>query len=714
MSKWVDRYWRVANYLTVESMYLKNGCHKLDSIQPEDLRDFVSGHWGTCPGINFIYAHLCCYINKYCRDVHLVVGPGHAGNALMANYQIESDATDIIDEDIYWRTEINPSYPGVFYAGGELGYSLAISFGAVLDVSNRLCVCIIGDGEAETGTIAAAWRCKEFMDKNSGFVLPILHLNGYKMGGPALIAKQTDAEICEFFYSLGYEPIVVKGIHADMAAALDFAEQRYCEISEGVHNRWPAIILKTPKGWTAPDYLDIKIENSLKSHKDPLKGISLSHKAKYISRWLKEYDQGDLFDSEGNISREITNFLPPREERLSTAHQRHCRIPLKLPSILEYGIPNSDLSREHQNITVLKDYLSEVIRENTDTFRIVSPDELESNLLGTLSPNCFKTDSGNRVLEILNENICQAWMQGYLQTGRNCLFISYESFMPIITSMIEQYAKWIYQTEKINWRYKAASATYILTSVCWENTYSHQNPSFLNTVLSSQYSFVRVFTPPDANSLLTTLETCLKSENKINIIITSKQRMPQWLDVQEAKQAIRNSIMYWDIFSITKKSPDITVVSSGDYPTRECVEAIRLIKNFKFNVTIRLVFIFELTALGSRDVYPESLSEEEFCDVFGVSPIVFSFHGYPSALKALLFERIMDRKIAILGYDNKSICSEDSVGKLIANKNSRFDIAIEICRFLFEDGKISIDAYNRAVAELQLSMKGLRGNGKNR
>ena len=705
MAELIDRYWRAANYLTVENMYLKEGLHKLKRIQYGDLKEFVSGHWGTCPGINFIYAHLCRYIKVYHRDVQLIVGPGHAGNALIANCQIELEKNcNEKNDSHFFRTETNPAYPGTLYSGGELGYSLAISFGAAIDNPKRLCVCIIGDGEAETGTVAAAWRCKEFMNQRSGLVLPILHLNGYKMGGPSLFSKQTDNELSDFFGSMGYEPFIVDGRHESMIKALDFAEKLYCMISAGQYARWPMIILKSPKGWTAPEYQNIKIENTLRCHKDPLKGVLPIQKIDYISKWLEQYDKGDLFDQDGKISEEISALLPKMEERICMGHARHHRILLNLPDIMQYGISNMNSSYTYHNITILERYLLEVMSRNTNSFRIVSPDELESNLLGSLKV----ADNNNRVLEILNENICQAWMQGYIQTGRNCLMISYEAFMPIIASMIEQYAKWIYQANKISWRYKVASATYILTSLCWENTYSHQNPSIVDTLLACQYPFVKVYTPPDANSLLVTLHECLKAENSINLIITSKQKMPQWIDINRAKQAFHNRIIYWDFFKSVNTTPDINIVAAGDYPARECVKAVRLMEEFELRINIRLVFILELTSLGLRDVYPTAICEDSFFNIFGNGPVVFSFHGYPSIIKSLLFGRRYHHKIAILGYRNKSVYSENSIGKLIINGNSRFDIALKAFQYLVEERKIDRKKYE----QIKIKIERLRNNDK--
>lgn len=548
----IDKYWRACNFLTVSNMYLKSNRFLTRELEDSDLKEFASGHWGTCPGINFIYAHLNRFINQYKRKTQLVIGPGHGGNALLANLQMEDSVSRSfvnieISEDIKIskefssvRTEVTPFCAGTIYDGGELGYSLPVAFGAVLDRPHNLCVCIIGDGEAETGTIAASWNCKELLNNKSGFVLPIIHLNGYRMGEPSLLASRSDKDILLMCEGMGYHPLIVKDSHEDMYRALDCIESIYKKIENGAQERWPILVLRTNKGWTAPDLDGIHIEGTLRAHKNPLRGMDTGEQRRYLTCWLESYQPDELF-IDGKLCEDALSIIPEPEYRLGNTLHRYQKKRLQLPNIDDFMLEHKRYESGYSNICILNAYMGDVIKKNPRIFRIFSPDELQSNLLGELKKTTFDLAETNyeneSVIEILNENVCQGLMQGYNLTGRNGIMVGYEAFMQIISSMVSQYAKWIFQSDKVEWRCKPASMTYLLTSLCWSNTYSHQNPEFINSLLNSEFPFVRIYMPVDANSLLACMEKCLKSEGNINAIIVSKQKMPQWLEPEKAKDS---------------------------------------------------------------------------------------------------------------------------------------------------------------------------------
>lgn len=710
----IDKYWRAANYITVSNMYLKKVIYPLRELKSEEFRECSAGHWGTSPGINFIYAHLNRYVKDFRRVTQLIVGPGHGGNALYANLCLEEN--DIIQDlnkcnnyekhNNLIRTEINPYYPGAVYDGGELGYSLAVAYGTVLDMPGALCVCIIGDGEAETGTISAAWNCKDYFDNSSGFVLPILHLNNYRMGGKSILSEKSDVSLYHMFMGYGYTPIIVHSNHIEMYNAFNEVERLYKEIERGEHSFWPIIILRSPKGWTAPKWNGLDIENTMLAHKDPLKSFEFNSTREYIFHWLKSYNPDELFNPDGTLGKDALAILPQKEQRLGNALQRYKRKKVILPNIERYEIKVLK-GNTYRSITAVRQYLEDVIRLNHHKFRIVSPDELQSNMLASLKTvNCI-TKAGevysiNAVMEILNENICQAWMQGYTLTGRSSLMISYEAFMPIVSSMVSQYAKWLIQSEKIVWREQMNSLTYLLTSVCWENTYSHQNPEFISSILSQQMPFARIYMPVDANSLLAALELSIKSIGRINIIVSAKQKLPQLINLREAKEKIKCGVV--EIADSVHKimSPDIVLVAAGDYPAHECMEARKMLLNQFPELRIRLLLVLELTSVGASEIYPHAISEKDFLSLFTEeTPIVFSFHGFPTAVKMLLFDRLDCERITILGYDNKSYTSDSTLRKMIFNHNSRYDIAMEAIKMLYKHGSISGESQKKACSNIK-------------
>lgn len=722
----IDQYWRAANYLTVAFMYLKDNIFLKRKLRPSDLKEYPSGHWGTSPGINFIVAHLNSFVTRTQRRIQLVVGPGHAGNALFANlllegtlqefYPIQSDQSESFDIDkiqdciAQIRTEGSPYLPGTIYDGGELGYSLPVSFGSILDQPDLLTVCIVGDGEFETGTISSSWRCNRYIGRSSGKVLPIIHLNGYRMGDQSLLSGYSDNEIDLYFKSMGYIARFVHLDHQEMIDSLNWVDYQYKRIEAGMKDAWPVLIFKSPKGCTAPDIEGIQIQETLDAHKNPLRDLSKQEKVIYLQSWLDSYSPEELFNEKGYLKKDITEIIPENKQRIGRTLDRYEHRRLLLPPIEKFSISPTEKSTGYSNISILEKYLLQIMQDNSTCFRIVSPDELKSNLLGKLKNNSNRGQSDNQVMEILNENICQGWMQGYIMTGRNCLMISYESFMSIISSMISQFSKWLYQASKNVWRPHIASLTYILTSLWEENTYSHQNPEFINHLLSSQHDFIRIHMPIDANTLLACLHQCLSSEDQIHVIVVSKQSMPQILEIEDARECVEKRSVEWNFYNSSKKDADLVIVAAGDYPTRECKEGVKILQQYLPDINLKMVSILELTALGNKTLYAQAMSDKSFEHLFSNDiPVIFCFHGYPSIIKSLLFERIAHRKVHVMGYNNQSTKSTNGLNKMILNGVSRYHIVLQACQFLRD--KLSEKKAHEIETRMKISIeKSLKGS----
>lgn len=716
----IDAYWKAANFLTVSTMYLKDNMYIKKRLQNDDLKEFVSGHWGTSPGINFIYAHLNRYISEYRRKMQLVIGPGHAGCALLSNLKLERCTHNVrfhltsesgqysFEEQIREvRTEINPFYPGAIYDGGELGYSLSVSYGAIMDDPDLITVCIIGDGESETGTLSASWVCNNLVGVESGKVLPIIHLNSYKMGGRSLLSYKSDSEISSIFIGMGYDPIIIGNTHEEMYKALNLVEANHFSSQ---NDRAPLIIFRSPKGWTAPACNDVMIEGELISHKNPIAGIrDIKNKKEYIQLWLESYHPDDLFDNDGLLKLNARRIIPKEELKLGNSLLRYKKKILNLPDADDYL--RKDTTGGYRNVAILENYFSDIIKKNPSSFRVVSPDELASNLLGGIKKKELMNKRNNQqrynqVTEILNENICQGLMQGYIMTGRHCIMISYEAFMPIVISMVSQFAKWLFQSQQVHWRSEMSSINYLLTSLCWANTYSHQNPEFINSLLSNNFDFIRIYLPPDANSLLLCTESCLKSKGRINTIIATKQTMPQWLEQKHIEKGLKDGIVHWDwLPNGNLDDVDIVFVAAGDHPVCESLAGIDEVIEYYPDLKFRFLTVFELTSLGSPELYNHALSNRKFHDLFlhGI-PIIFLFHGFPSAVKMLLFDRVESRNLRVLGYINKSFTSTNSLNKSILNECSRYHVALHAAEILFSSGKLDEEAFksikNRLMSKI--------------
>ncbi|MDT9722447.1 phosphoketolase family protein [Paenibacillus sp. ClWae2A] len=717
----IDKYWRASNYLTLVQMYLQDNYLLQERLQEHHVKNIVPGHWGTSPGINFIYAHLNGFITRTKANMSLIIGPGHGACALLANLYLEGTLQRYYPELTFgikgienlsrsfgdingFRTEISPHIPGTIYGGGELGYALAVAHGNVMDNPDLITVCIVGDGEAETGPTAAAWQSHKYLDPvTSGVVLPILHLNGHRMGGPSIMASMTDEELRSYFEGLGYTPYIVLGDHKSMFNAIENSYELILSIKESKKNntiRWPMIILKTQKGWTGVS----SIEGRAISHKNPISDTNSS--VGIIEEWLLSYNPGELFNSNGFLKDEISEIIPKDDYKLGLCLERkNENEELFLPDKNIYSINHGN--KQYKNIEIINDYLGEILSKNKK-IRIMSPDELVSNGLGkilTYTKKAFNRNSPDedtspegKVMEILSEHTCHGWLQGYLQSGGYGLLPTYEAFAPIFGSMMTQYAKFIHQSSQVTWRKETPSLNYLLTSLCWANTYSHQNPEFISTLTSKTFPFVRCYFPIDANSLLKCMEKVLKSYNKINVIVTSKREMYQWTNMDEANVAVEQGFYEWPC----DNKADFVMVSAGDYPLRESKRSIEQINELIPHIYIKLVSIIDITILGDREIYTHSLSICEFNRLFPVdTPILFNFHGYPSTIKALVYERTKNQIFDVIGYADKGDASAPELYKLIQNGVSHFQISFKIIERLKQNGKISKKEYNFCKSEIE-------------
>ena len=733
----IKKYVRAANYLTVTQIYLQDNFLLERKLTSDDIKPRLLGHWGTCPGINFIYANLNYLIKKYEAEFLFVLGPGHGYAALQANLFLEGtleryypeasrNARGIgyISKNFSWPygfpSHSNPGAPGVILEGGELGYALSTAYGAILDNPSLIVACVVGDGEAETGPTAGAWHINKLIDpKTNGAVLPILHLNGYKISGPTIFGRMTNRELRSLFYGYGYEPHIVDGanIYRKMISVLEDCYQSITEIQTKARNnslakppRFPMIILKTPKGWTGIKQLHgEKIEGNYLSHQVVGKNAREDQQElKALEKWLRSYKFEDLFHKNKGFIGEIKSLIPKPSLRMG--ENKHSfggnpvYKPLNLPSSSQFAenatkpgtIGSSSMRRAGL-------YLNEVFKLNKkqNNFRLFSPDETYSNKLDAVFASTSRTfmlplkandkdmKPSGRVMEMLSEHNLQGLMQGYVLTGRHAIFASYEAFIQIIASMADQYAKFLRVATDFKWRGDIPSLNYILTSSGWRqehNGFSHQNPGFIDDMLQRQGGFVKVYFPPDGNSTLVCLERCLTSKNGINVIVAGKTLEPRWLTVRLAEKELHQGLMIWDFAS--DPNPDIVVATVGDYLTKEGLAAIEIVKKEASEIKVRFVNIMELSALGlgASDYMPLS----KFNEYFTIDkPVIFNFHGYPQTLKQILFDYQVDKeRFSIHGYiENGSTTTPFDMQ--IRNKTSRYHLAVEVFRKMAEAKVIS-------------------------
>lgn len=697
----IDKYFRVSNYLAACQLYLLDNPLLKRELRIEDIKNKIVGHWGTVPGQNFIYTHLNRIINKYDLNMIYISGPGHGGNAMVAQTYIEGTYSEVypnITEDeaglkkLFKQfsfpggisSHVAPETPGSINEGGELGYSLAHAYGAVFDNPDLIAACVVGDGEAETGPLATSWHSNKFLNrKTDGVVLPILHLNGYKIANPTIFSRMSLTELGSFFIGCGYHPYYVevkdeKQGHIDMALTLDKVINEIKKIKSSNDNKrpiWPMIILKTPKGWTGPKVVDGKqVEGTFRAHQVPV-SIDKANPTnlKLLENWLRSYHPEELFDENGTIIKEIKELAPKGNRRMGANPVANGGIllkELKTPNFQDYAVevpyPGEVMA---QDMMELGKYVRDVIKLNEEehNFRVFGPDETMSNRLNhvfeatnrTWVDKKYATDeylaSDGRVMDsMLSEHLCEGWLEGYLLTGRHGFFNSYEAFIRIVDSMASQHAKWLKVSKELPWRRPIASLNYVLSSHVWQqdhNGYTHQDPGFLNHLVTKKADTVRIYLPPDANCLLSCFDHCIKSKNYINVIVASKHPRPQWLTMEEAVIHCTKGLGIWKFASNDEGcEPDIVMACCGEGPTLETLAAIKILReNFK-DLKIRMVNVVDLMKLQSHDKHPHGLTDEDYDAIFTKDkPIIFNFHGYPNLIHELTYKRT-NKDIHVHGY----------------------------------------------------------------
>jgi xylulose-5-phosphate/fructose-6-phosphate phosphoketolase len=708
----IARYRRVTNYLAAAQIYLKSNVLLAEPLKPEHIKDRLLGHWGTSPGINLVYAHLNHLIMRYDLDMFLVTGPGHGAPANLANLYLENTLHDYYPELTLDRAGVEkfvrrfswpggfpshlyPGVPGTIHEGGELGYALATAFGAAMDNPDLIVACIVGDGEAETGPTATAWHSYKFLDPaESGAVLPVLHLNGYKIANPTIYGTMSDEELLALFTGYGYQVIFVEGddLDASLYGAMDWAYHEIRRIQQAARSgqpiekpRWPVILMRSLKGMSGVKEMDGEpIEGSYRSHQVPIPDPKTNPEhLRLLEGWLRSYHIEELFDEQDRPKPEILEQCPKGDRRMgSNPHTFGGRIrrDLDLPDIFEYAVrveqvAASETGPEKNSLVsgpeMLARYLSDVILRNPHTFRIFSPDELESNKLTAVldvtkrdyqwpvPPHNEKiTSHDGRVLEILSEHTLQAWLQGYLLTGRYGLFPSYEAFLNIVVSMMDQFSKFLKMSGEFPWRLPVASLNYLETSTLWRqehNGFSHQSPGLINDILNRKAQVSRVYLPPDANCLISTVDHCLRSKDYVNLVIANKPPMPQWLSMEDAIAHCRAGASVWQWASIDDGvNPDVVLVGIGDNPTLEVMAAAHILRNEMPELRVRVVNVTDLFILEKETAHPHGLDSEMFEALFTPDiPVIVNFHGYPSAVKQLLFGRDHTRRFHINGYQEE-------------------------------------------------------------
>ncbi len=729
-SRRIDAYWRAANYLSVGQIYLLDNPLLKEPLKLEQIKPRLLGHWGTTPGLNLIYAHANRVIKERDLDAIYIMGPGHGGPAAVANAYLEGTYTEVYSEitrdadgirKLFRQfsfpggipSHVAPETPGSIHEGGELGYALVHAYGAVFDNPGLTVFCVIGDGEAETGPLAASWHSNKFVNpRRDGAVLPILHLNGYKIANPTVLARIPEAELARLLEGYGHSPIFVTGdepaaVHQALASAMDACLDEIARIQKAAapggqsgHPRWPMIVLRTPKGWTGPKTVDgLQVEGTFRAHQVPVTDFKAKpDHLQILEAWMRSYRPEELFDGNGRLVSELAE-LPPRGARRMSAnpHANGGALleDLRLPDFRDYAVkfPQPSITRSEAT-RVLGAYLRDVIARNPNNFRIIGPDETASNRLGTVFEATDRAwdaeilvgddhlSPDGRVMEVLSEHLCEGWLEGYLLTGRHGLFNCYEAFIHIIDSMFNQHAKWLKVTRDIPWRRPIASLNYLLSSHVWRqdhNGFSHQDPGFIDYVVNKKAEVIRVYLPPDANTLLSVADHCLRSRNYVNVIVAGKQPTLNYLSMDEAVAHCTRGLGIWQWASSDEGGdPDVVMACAGDTPTLETLAATDLLRRHLPQLKVRVVNVVDLMRLQPANEHPHGLSDDEFDALFTTDrPVIFAHHGYPWLIHRLTYRRTNHANIHVRGYKEEGTTTTP-FDMVMLNDLDRFHLVMDV------------------------------------
>ncbi|MEO6901728.1 MAG: phosphoketolase family protein [Bacteroidia bacterium] len=726
----INAYWRAANYLSVGQIYLYNNPLLREPLKVTDIKPMLLGHWGTTPGQNFIYVHLNRIIKKYDLDMIYIAGPGHGGPAIVGNVYLEGTYSEVYpnisqDEEGLKKlftqfsfpggipSHVSPECPGSIHEGGELGYSLSHAFGAAFDNPDLIVSCVIGDGEAETGPLATAWHSNKFLNPiTDGVVLPILHLNGYKISNPTILARISDKELEQLFLGYGWKPYLIEGddpmeMHQKMAQLLDKVIEEIKQIKKNATQnknaerpQWPMIILKSPKGWTGPKYVDgLKIEGNFRAHQVPIKDPATNPEhLKQLEDWFKSYKPEELFDEKGRLNSELQELSPTGKRRMGDNPHANGGIllhDLRMPDFKKYGIEMKRGEMGSGDTLVLGKFIRDIIKENREqkNFRLFGPDETLSNKLDfvfeatnrqweapVVDADEFLKKEG-RVMEMLSEHQCEGWLEGYLLTGRHGLFNCYEAFIHVIDSMFNQHAKWLEVASHLQWRRKIASLNILLASHVWRqdhNGFTHQDPGFLDVVMNKKASIVRVYLPPDANCLLSIMDHCFRSKHYVNVIVAGKHPAPQWLNMEEAIIHCTKGIGIWEWASNDKNmEPDAVLACAGDVPTLEILAAVSILHKNLPDLKVRVVNVVDLMRLLPDTEHPHGLNDKDFDTLFTKDkPVIFAFHGYPWLIHRLTYRRTNHINFHVRGYKEEGTVTTP-FDMTVLNDLDRFHLVID-------------------------------------
>ena len=762
----IDRWWRAANYLSVGQIYLLDNPLLTEELRPEHVKPRLLGHWGTTPGLNLVYAHLNRVIRNWDLNVVYIAGPGHGGPGMVANAYLDGTYTErypAITQDVAGMrrlfkqfsfpggipSHVAPETPGSIHEGGELGYSLAHAFGAAYDNPDLIVACVIGDGESETGPLAASWHSNKFLNPvTDGAVLPILHLNGYKIANPTVPARIPHEELEALITGYGYRPYFVEGddpqaVHQAMAETLDAIITEIHAIQRDarqngvtVRPRWPALVLRTPKGWTGPKTVDGKpVEGTWRAHQVPMDAARTNPEhLRLLDEWMRSYRPEELFDRTGHLSGEIAALAPSDYRRMSDnphANGGELLRDLDLPPFQDYAVDVPAPGAVTAEATrVLGGWLRDVIRRNPATFRIFGPDETASNRLDAVFEVTGRAFDGEiidgdndlthdgRVMEVLSEHMCQGWAEGYTLTGRHGLFNCYEAFIHIVDSMFNQHAKWLKTTNHIPWRRPVASLNYLLSSLVWRqdhNGFSHQDPGFIDHVVNKKAEVIRVYLPPDANTLLSVADHCLRSKQYVNVIVAGKQPAEQWLNMNDAVIHCTRGAGIWEWASSDNDpgaSPDVVLACCGDTPTLETLAAVTLLREHLPALKVRVVNVVDLMRLQPSSEHPHGMSDAEFDALFTTTaPVIFAYHGYPWLIHRLIYRRRAGNSFHVRGYKEEGTTTTP-FDMVMLNDLDRFHLVMDVIdrvpglassaghvRQLMADKRITCRAYTREFGE---------------